>query len=219
MKKGILLYILLGIVVVFFGIATYAKFRDKIFHKDIDPSNGTVINNKPTDNDSSNPTDGLSDKTASEKPEENQILNNDGKVEDGKPTDTSPNVMTDNPPSNEDTNSTVTPAKQSKVDLNSQKAYNLGKEIYDKKEYTKYKKDESGVYVITYGDLKKAGYSLSFLGEDCLDESVIIKIDADFKLKSTYYDDYPVMFIPACMTQAQKEEIEELNKRPRDYIE
>ncbi len=75
------------------------------------------------------------------------------------------------------------------------------------------------MYVITYGDLKKAGYSLSFLGEDCLDESVIIKIDADFKLKSTYYDDYPVMFIPACMTQAQKEEIEELNKRPRDYIE
>jgi hypothetical protein len=109
-------------------------------------------------------------------------------------------------------NETNSSFMENKLDFTSQTLYNYGKEIYDKKEYTKYKKNESGVYIITYGDLINEGYNLKFLGEGCLDESVIIQIDADFKLKQNYYNDYPIHFTKACLTKEKKEKIEQARK-------
>ena len=72
-----------------------------------------------------------------------------------------------------------------------------GKEIYEEKGYTNFKKDENGVYYATINDLIEKNYDTSMIDESCDKDAPIIFFDIDHKM----FDDYetePLQIVISC---------------------
>lgn len=76
--------------------------------------------------------------------------------------------------------------------------FKYGSEIYENKKYLEFRKNDNGLYYLSYNDLKLMEYDVSLLGNNCDKDLELISFDIDKKIHEEYYG-APILISMACI--------------------